>query len=98
MFQSPKTGLCYFHMVKQAVSMAEEMGCFNPLKRVFAIFTCRKINGEIEMSVTVFQSPKTGLCYFHNSGRIPNSSKIKLFQSPKTGLCYFHPEATDSEK
>ena len=37
-----------------------------------------------------FQSPKTGLCYFHRIYKRYIRQALEKFQSPKTGLCYFH--------
>ena len=63
-FQSPKTGLCYFHPYL-VVECMPFMFCFNPLKRVYAIFTYQLLFHIIRCFK--FQSPKTGLCYFHHS-------------------------------
>ena len=63
MFQSPKTGLCYFHFNNEK-SVCDRKNCFNPLKRVYAIFTNPNFSTKGEVTGK-FQSPKTGLCYFH---------------------------------
>ena len=62
MFQSPKTGLYYFHTHK--VDPKTKRVCFNPLKRVYAFLT--KKNLFLFTVKEEFQSPKTGLCFSHS--------------------------------
>ena len=95
LFQSPKTGLSYFHSYVY-ITIGNGKEGFNPLKRVFAIFTITKKTGQSwQHTILEFQSPKTGLCYFYGDGDMHDGEGGDgMFQSPKTGLCYFHGKVT----
>ena len=89
LFQSPKTGLYYFHAI-EAKKLSTPILSFNPLKRVYTIFTIESSDNENELTIKCFNPLKRVYTIFTSSKFSSRTYIWSLFQSPKTGLYYFH--------